>query len=89
MKKDGPTFPGGRTFPRGRGSNCIFQYKPIELVIFQGAGVRTPAPASASARGIVNWIRPHTVLAKRHSMTLTPLKQVLCGCGKQRQGPTV
>ena len=24
MEKDGPSFPGGPTFPRGRGSNCIF-----------------------------------------------------------------
>ena len=44
MEKDGPTFPGDPTFPRGRGSNCIFLYKPIEFVIFLGAGVRTPAP---------------------------------------------
>ena len=44
MEKDGPTFPGGQTFPRGRGSSCIFLYKPIEFVIFQGAGVRTPDP---------------------------------------------
>ena len=76
-------------FPRGRGSNCIFLYKPIEFVIFQGAVVQTPAPSSRSACGIVNWVHPHIVLAKRHSMTLTPLMQVLCGCGKQRQGPTV
>ena len=89
MEKDGPTFPGGPTFPRRRGSNCIFLYKPIEFVIFQGAGVRIPAPPSGSARGIVNWVHPHIVLAKRHSMTLTPLMQVLCGLGKQRQGPTV
>ena len=89
MEKDGPTFPGGPTFPRGRGSNCIFLYKPIEFAIFPGAGVRTPAPSSGSACGIVNWVRPHIVLAKRHSMTLTPLMQVLCGCGKQRQGPTI
>ena len=58
-------------------------------MIFQGAGVRTPATSSGSARGIVNWVRRHIVLAKRLSMTLTPLMQVLCGCGKQRQGPTV
>ena len=81
----------GPTFPRGSGSNGIFLYKLIEFVIFQGAVVQTPAPSSESARGIVNWVRPHIVdmLAKRHSMTLTPLMQVLCGCGKQRQGPTV
>ena len=89
MEKDGQTFSGGPTFPRGRGSNCIFLYKPIEFVIFQGAGVRTPAPSSGSVRGIVNRARPHIGLAKRHSMTLTSLMQVLCGCGKQRQGPTV
>ena len=89
MEKDGPTLPGGLTFPRGRGSNCIFLYEPIEFVIFQGSGVWTPAPYSGSARGIVNWVRPHIVLAKRHSMTLTSLMQVLCGCGKHRQGPTV
>ena len=83
MEKDGPTFPGGPIFPRGRRSNCIFLYKPIEFVIFQGAG------SSGSVRGIVNWICPHIILAKRHSMTLTPLMQVLCGWGKQRQGPTV
>ena len=88
MEKDGPTFRGGPTFPRGRESNCIFLHKPIEFVSFQGTGVRTPAPSSGSARGIVNWVRPHIVLAKRHSMTLTPLMQVLCGWGKQRQGPT-
>ena len=89
MEKDGSTFPGVPTFPRGRGSNCIFLYKPIEFVIFQGAGVWTPTPSSGSSRCIVNWVRPHIVLAKRHSMTLTPLMQVLCGWGKQRQGPTV
>ena len=89
MEKGALTFPGGSTFPRWRGSNCIFLYKPIEFVIFQGAGVRTPATSSGSARGIVNWVRRHIVLAKRLSMTLTPLMQVLCGCGKQRQGPTV
>ena len=79
----------GSNFPQGEGSNCIIIYKPIEFVIFQVAGVRTPAPSSGSARGIVNWVRPHIVLAKRHSMTLTPLMQVLFGCGKQRQGHTV
>ena len=61
----------------------------IVFVIFQEAGVRTPATSSGSARGIVNWARPHIVLIKRLSMTLTTLMQVLCGCGKQRQGPTV
>ena len=61
MEKDGPTFPGDPTFPRGRGSNCIFLYKPIEFVIFQGAGARTPAPSFGSARGIVYWVRPHIV----------------------------
>ena len=50
-----PIFPGGPTFPRGRGSNCIFLYKPIKFVIFQGA------PSSGSARGIVNWVLPHIV----------------------------
>ena len=50
----------GPTFPR-----CIFLYKPIELVIFQVAGVRIPATFSGSARGIVNWVRLHIVLAKR------------------------
>ena len=79
----------GSNFSQVEGSNCIFLYKPIEFVIFRGAGVWTPATSSGSARGIVNWIRPHIVLAKRLSMTLTPLMQVLCGCGKQRQGPTV
>ena len=34
--------------------------------------VRTPAPSSGSAHGIVNRVRPHIVLTKRHSMTLTP-----------------
>ena len=89
MEKGALTFPGGPTFPRWRGSNCLFLYKPIEFVIFQGAGVWTPAPSSGSARGIVNWVRPHIVFAKRLSMTLTLLMQVLCGCGKQRQDPTV
>ena len=89
MEKGALTFPGGPTFPRWMGSNCIFLYKPIEFVIFQGAGVRTPATLTGFARGIVNWVRPHIVLGKRLSMTLTPLMQVLCGCGKQRQGPTV
>ena len=84
MEMGALTFPGGSTFPRRRGSN-----KPIEFVIFQGAGVRTPATSSRSARGIVNWVRRHIVLAIRLSMTLTPLMQVLCGCGKQRQGPAV
>ena len=75
MEKGALTFPGGPTFPRWRGSNCIFLYKPIEFVIFQGAGVRTPATSSGSARGIVNWVRSHIILAKRLSMTLTPLMQ--------------
>ena len=79
----------GSNFFQGEGSNCIFLYKPIEFVIFHGAGVLTTAPSSGSARGIVNWVRPHIVLAKRHSMTLTPLMQVLCGWGKQRHDPTV
>ena len=87
MEKGALTFPGGSTFPRWWGSNCIFLYKPIEFVIFQGAGVRTPATSSGSARGIVNWVRRHIFLAKRLSMTITQLMQVLCGCGKQRQGP--
>ena len=78
MEKGALTFPGGSTFPRWRGSNCIFLYKPIEFMIFQGAGFRTPATSSGSARGIVNWVRRHIVLM-----------QVLCGFGKQRQGPTV
>ena len=89
MEKGALTFQGGSTFPKWRGSNCIFLYKPIEFVIFQGAGVRTPATSFGSARGIVYWVRRHIVLAKRLSMTLTPLMQVLSGCGKQRQGPTV
>ena len=89
MEKGALTFPGGSTFPIWRGSNCIFLYKPIEFVIFQGAGVRTPAISSGSARGIVNWVCRQIVLAKRLSMTLTPLMQVLCGCVKQRKGPTV
>ena len=46
-------FQWGPTFPRRRGSNCIFVYKHTEFVIFQRAGVRTPAPSSGSARGIV------------------------------------
>ena len=75
----------GSNFFQGEGFQLHFLYKPIEFVIFQGAGVRTTAPSSGSARGIVNWVRPHIVLAKRHIMTM----QVLCGCGKQRQGPTV
>ena len=65
MEKGALTFPGGPTFPRCRGSNCVFLYKPIEFVIFQGAGVRTPATSSGFARGIVNWVRPHIVLTKR------------------------
>ena len=84
MEKDGPTLPGGPTFPRGRGSNCIFLYKPIEFVIFQGAGVQTPAPPLdprvASLTGFV-----HTSSWPKD----IALMQVLCGCGKQRQGPTV
>ena len=76
----------GSNFPKGVGSNCIFLEKPIAFVILQGVRVRTPVPSSGSAGGIVNLVRPHTVLAKRHSMTLTPLMQVLCGWGKQRQG---
>ena len=59
----------------------MFLYKPIEFVIFQGAGVRTPATSSGSARGIVNWVRRYIVFAKRLSMTFTPLMQVLCSCG--------
>ena len=43
----------GSNFHRARGSNCIFLYKPMEFVIFQGAGLRNPAPSSGSARGIV------------------------------------
>ena len=74
-------------FPGGGDPIAIFLYKPIEFVIFQGAGVRNPALSSGSARGIVNWVRPHIVLAKRHTCSMT--MQVLCGRGKQRQGPTV
>ena len=65
MEKGAQTFPGGSTFSWWRGSNYIFLYKPIEFVIFQGSGVRTPATSSGSARGIVNWVRRHIVLAKR------------------------
>ena len=36
-------FSGGPCFPGGR-SNCLFLYKPIELVIFQGEGVRAHFP---------------------------------------------
>ena len=89
MEKDGTLFPGGPTFPRGRGSDCIFLHKPIEFVIFQGTGVRTPAPPLDPRVASLTGFRLHIVLAKRHSMTLTPLMQVLCGWGKQRQGPTV
>ena len=91
MEKGALTFPGCPTFPRWRGSNYIVLYKPIEFCDFPGGlgPVRTPAPSSGSARGIVNWVRPHIVLAKRLSMTITQLMQVLCGCGKQRQGPIV
>ena len=56
---------------------------------FPGGWSPDPATSSGSARGIVNWVRRHIFLAKRLNMTLTPLMQVLCGCGKQRQGPTV
>ena len=54
MGKDGPTFPCGSNFSQGEGFNCIFLYKPIEFVIFQGAGVRTPAPSSDQRR-FVQW----------------------------------
>ena len=79
----------GSNFSVGRGQIAYFYINLIEFVIFQGTGVRTPAPSAGFVRDIVNWVRQHIVLAKRHSMTLTPLMQVLCGLGKKRQGPTV
>ena len=71
MEEGGPTFIGGvQLFPEGIGP---FAYSYIDLVIFQGVGPDPPGPSSESARGIVNWVRPHIVLATRHSMTLTLL----------------
>ena len=88
MEKDGPTFPIGQTFPRGRGSNCIFLYKTKEFVIFQGGWVWTTAPSSGSVvASLTEFV--HTSSWPKDSMTLTPLMQVLSGWGKQRQGPTV
>ena len=51
MEKDGPTFPGDPTFLRGRGP-IAYLYINLYNCDFQGAGVRTPAPSSGSARGI-------------------------------------
>ena len=89
MEEVGPTFlgDGGLTFPRGWGSNCIFPYRPIELVILQGMGSGPPAPSSGAARGIVNWVYPHIVLATRYSLTLTPVMQVLLALGYYATGP--
>ena len=53
-------FRGVQLFP-GVGSNCLFLYKPKELVIYHGVG-----------SGIVNCVCPHIMLATRRSMTLTP-----------------
>ena len=91
MEVPGPTFlgGGGPTFPRGWGSNCIFLYRPIVVVIVQEIGSGPPAPSSGAAHGIVNWVRPHIVLATRNNTTLTPLMQVLLALGTKRQGPTV
>ena len=88
MEKDGSTFPGGPTFPRWRGSDCIFLYKPIEFVIFQRLGSGPLSPLNPRVAPLTGFVHTSST-AKRHSMTLTPLMQVLCGWGKQRQGPTV
>ena len=63
MEKDGPTFPGGPTFSRRRGFNCIFLYKPIEFVIFQGGWAldRCQSEGSEKKDKILNphWIADH------------------------------
>ena len=50
MGKDGPTFSGGPTFPKERGSYYVFLYKPMEFVIFQGAGIQAPSPPPLDPR---------------------------------------
>ena len=55
-------------------------------MILQGMSSGPPAPSSAAARGIVNWVRPNIVLATRHSMILTPLMQVLLALGYYATG---
>ena len=62
MDEGGPSFLGGEgvhLFPGGWWSNCIFLYRPIDLVILQGVRSGLPAPSTAAARGIVNLVRPH------------------------------
>ena len=77
---------GGPTFHRGWGSNCISLYTPKVLVILQGVGSGPPATTSGAAHGIVNWVRPHIVLATRQSMTLSSLMQVLLALGYYATG---
>ena len=86
MEEDGPTFLGGPTISRRWGSNYIFLYRPIELVILLGMGSGPPAPFSGAARGNVKGVRPYNVLATRHSMSLTPLMQVLLALGYYATG---
>ena len=56
MEKDGSTFPGGLTFSRGRGSNCIFLYKPIEFVIFQGLGSGPLPPLNPRVASLTGFV---------------------------------
>ena len=90
MEKDGPTFLGGSNFSQGEGSNCIFLYKPIEFVISRGLGSGPlPPPLDPLVTSLTGFV--HTSSWPKDiqcSMTLTPLMQVLCGWGKQRQCPT-
>ena len=50
MEEGGPTCPGWTNFSQGAGSNSILVFKPIELVIFQGAGARPLPPPPLDPR---------------------------------------
>ena len=57
MEKGALTFPGGPTFPRWRGSNCIFLYKPIEFVISRGLGSGSlPPPLIPRAASLTGFV---------------------------------
>ena len=54
-------------------------------MILHGMGSGPPAPSSGAAHDIFNWV-PHVVLAIRHSVTITPLMQVLLALGYYATG---
>ena len=87
MEESGPEFigPRGSNFFPGGGGPIAYSYIDLKNVRFTGVGSGPPAPFSGAARGMVNWVRPH-ILVIRHSMTLTPLVQVLLTLGYYATG---